>query len=46
MDASVRSVRDGYDNALAETIGLFTSEKIHREPSVKRYSVRARYAPL
>ncbi len=32
VDASVGSVGDGYDNALAETtIGLFKTEKIHRE---------------
>ena len=32
VDASVGSVGDGYDNALAETtIGLYKTEKIHRE---------------
>src|SRR5690606_15983178 len=32
VDASVGSVGDGYDNALAETtIGLYKAEKIHRE---------------
>ena len=32
VDASVGSVGDGYDNAVAEsTIGLFKTEKIHRE---------------
>lgn len=32
VDPSVGSVGDGYDNALAETtIGLFKTEKIHRE---------------
>jgi len=32
IDASVGSVGDGYDNALAETtIGLYKTEKIHRE---------------
>ncbi len=32
IDPSVGSVGDGYDNALAETtIGLFKTEKIHRE---------------
>jgi putative transposase len=32
MDASVGTVGDGYDNALAETtIGLYKTEKIHRE---------------
>jgi putative transposase len=32
VDASVGSVGDGYDNALAETtIGLYRTEKIHRE---------------
>ena len=32
VDASVGSVGDGYDNALAETtIGLFKTEKIHRD---------------
>lgn len=32
VDASVGSIGDGYDNALAEsTIGLFKTEKIHRE---------------
>ena len=31
VDASVGSVGDGYDNALAETtIGLYKTEKIHR----------------
>ncbi|MGI8621932.1 MAG: integrase core domain-containing protein [Solirubrobacteraceae bacterium] len=31
VDASVGTVGDGYDNALAETtIGLFKTEKIHR----------------
>jgi putative transposase len=32
VDASVGTVGDGYDNALAETtIGLYKTEKIHRE---------------
>jgi putative transposase len=32
VDASVGSVGDGYDNALAETtIGLYKTEKINRE---------------
>jgi Integrase core domain len=32
VDASVGSVGDGYDNALAETtIGLYKTERIHRE---------------
>lgn len=32
VDASVGSVGDGYDNALAETtIGLFKTEKINRD---------------
>jgi putative transposase len=32
VDASVGSIGDGYDNALAETtIGLYKTEKIHRE---------------
>jgi putative transposase len=32
VDASVGSIGDGYDNAVAEsTIGLFKTEKIHRE---------------
>ena len=39
MDASVGSVGDAYDNALAETtIGLFKTEKIYREGPWKTLS--------
>ena len=39
VDASVGSGGDGYDNALAETtIGLFKTEKIHREGPWKTLS--------
>ena len=39
VDASVGSVGDGYDNAVAEsTIGLFKTEKIHREGPWKTLS--------